>query len=164
LRDFDFIISNAYAADVLRKVFGMGYRKVKKRAFQGNSKRSLVLRQQCALRMFPILNSDTVIVNLDESFLNDADGRHKKWRVRNQANTVTEKAIAPRLNMFSAIDTQGRSYFSITYENTDDTVFCLFMQKLVAKIKAERPDFRKNTVFQFDGASPHLSEKTKQFL
>ena len=114
--------------------------------------------------MFPILNSDTVIVNLDESFLNDADGRHKKWRVRNQANTVTEKAIAPRLNMFSAIDTQGRSYFSITYENTDDTVFCLFMQKLVAKIKAERPDFRKNTVFQFDGASPHLSEQTKQFL
>ena len=43
-------------------------------------------------------------------------------------------------------------------------LYSLLMQKLVAKIKSERPDFRTNTVFQFDGASPHRDDQTKKFL
>ena len=37
-------VSNDYVGNMLRKDFGMRYKKIKTQAFQGNSQRSLVLR------------------------------------------------------------------------------------------------------------------------
>ena len=42
---YDIKVSKQYVADVLKNCRGMAYRKVKKVSFQGNSYRSLVLRQ-----------------------------------------------------------------------------------------------------------------------
>ena len=41
---YDFKVTAAYVGRVLRQVFGMRFKKVKKVAFLGNSKRSLCLR------------------------------------------------------------------------------------------------------------------------
>ena len=55
---------------VLRKDLHMGYRMVKTVTVQANSERCLVLRQQYALRMLPLLESGRRIINIDESWLN----------------------------------------------------------------------------------------------
>jgi hypothetical protein len=51
-----------------------------------------------------------------------------------------------------AMSTDGKIYFSFTQVNTDARVFCIFMTKLVEKLTAEEPDWRKNTVLLIDGA------------
>ena len=39
--------------------------------------------------------------------------------------------------MIAAVDTEGRCYMSILQVNSDSEVFCLFIQKLLAKLTSE---------------------------
>ena len=55
---------------VMRKELNMGYRRATIVTVQGNSERCLVLRQQYALKMLPLLESGKRIINVDESWLN----------------------------------------------------------------------------------------------
>ena len=59
-----------FVRQVLRKELRMGYRMAKSVALQANSERCLVLRQQYALKMLPLLESGRRIINVDESWLN----------------------------------------------------------------------------------------------
>ena len=131
---FNIKVENTYVSTVFRQAFDMRYKKIQRVAFQGNSERSLVLRNLCAKTYFDLLNGDTVLINIDESFFIDTEFRTKKWRLRGETNGVNEKGIAPRLNVFGAVDTDGRVYMSITQVINNHSVFCVFMQKLVAKL------------------------------
>lgn len=142
----------------------MRYKKVQKTAYQGNSQRSLVLRHLCAKDMLDILNGDMIVINIDESSFIEADYRRQKWRQRQETNSISQKDISPRINVFAAIDTEGRSYLSITQCINNHEIFCLYLSKLVSKLQKERPNFRENTIFQLDGASMHTSEKTRNYL
>ena len=142
----------------------MRYKKVQKVAYQGNSQRSLVLRQLCAKSMLDILNGDMIVINIDESSFIEADYRRQKWRMRQETNSISQKDISPRINVFAAIDTEGRSYLSITQCINNHEVFCLYISKLLKKLQEERPNFRENTIFQLDGASIHTCEKTRSYL
>ena len=55
---------------VLRKDMGLGFRLAKTVPIQVNLERSLVLRQQYALKMLPLLEANRRIINVDESWLN----------------------------------------------------------------------------------------------
>ena len=107
-------VNDQYVAQVLRQEFGMRYKKVQKVAYQGNSQRSLVLRHLCAKTMLDILNGDMIVINIDESSFIEVDYRRQKWRKRQETNSISQKDMTPRINVFAAIDTEGRSYLSIT--------------------------------------------------
>jgi hypothetical protein len=77
--------------------------------------------------MLSILNEGKVVVNLDESWLSEADFRRKKWRLRGQTNSVKERVITPTVNMIAAIDTEGSLYLSMNQVKTDYEVFCAFV-------------------------------------
>ena len=64
--------------------------------------------------MLDILNGDMIVINIDESSFIEADYRRQKWRRRQETNSISQKDISPRINVFAAIDTEGRSYLSIT--------------------------------------------------
>ena len=49
---------------------GLGFRLAKTVPLQVNLGRSLVLRQQYALKMLPLLEANRRIINVDESWLN----------------------------------------------------------------------------------------------
>ena len=66
----------------------MAYRKVKKIAFQGNSARSMVLRQKCSKKIIELLEQGKRLLFLDESFILDSSMTHSKWRLRNQTNAT----------------------------------------------------------------------------
>ena len=52
---------------------GLGYRMSRKVPVQDNSERCLVLRQQYAMRMLPLLKDGKRILNIDESWLNESN-------------------------------------------------------------------------------------------
>ena len=114
--------------------------------------------------MLDILKTDTVVINIDESSFIESDYRTRKWRKKGETNSVSTKEISPRINVFAAIDTEGRVYLSLTQCINNHEVFCLYMQKLVAKLAKDRPNFKNDTVFQLDGASMHRSIESRNFM
>ena len=85
----------------------MRYRKVHQIALSANSERSLVLRQQWALRLFRQDLSEIVILNLDETWLGMSDFRRRKWQAPDSKNSVAAFQMTPRVSMLTAIDTLG---------------------------------------------------------
>ena len=67
-----------------------------------------------AKKMLALLQQGKRIINVDETWLPHLDFRNKKWRQRGEANTVSSKALSPKVNMIAAIDTDGRLYLSLT--------------------------------------------------
>ena len=59
---------------------GLKYMKAKHISMQGNSERSLVLRQQWALRFFELDFKAINIINVDETWLGMTDFRRMHWR------------------------------------------------------------------------------------
>ena len=68
--DYGLEVSRPLTRVVLRKEMRLGYRLAKMVAVQCNSERCLVLRQQFAVRMIPLLEAGRRIINVDESWLN----------------------------------------------------------------------------------------------
>ncbi len=104
---------------VLKGELGLGYRMAKKVPVQSNTERCLVLRQQYALKMLPLLIEGKRILNVDESWLNESSFTRKMWCPGSAAATVTLRSVTPRLSLIAALDTDGRVYFTLTQANTD---------------------------------------------
>ena len=85
--------------------------------------------------MLDILNGDMIVINIDESSFIEVDYRRQKWRKRQETNSISQKDMTPRINVFAAIDTDGRSYLSITQCVNNNEVFCLYISKLLKKLQ-----------------------------
>ena len=120
-------VKRKYVATVMKQCCDMTYRKVKFVPCQTNSDRNLVMRHLCARKLLTLLKSGTRILNIDQSWLNEAEFRRRKWCPRSESNSVKQWAVRPRVSLFVAIDTEGRIYFSISIVPTDSEVFCLFI-------------------------------------
>ena len=91
-------VDDRLVREVMRKEMRLGYRQVKTVPIQSNSERCLVLRQQYALRMLPLLESGCFskqpahrIFNVDESWLNGTRFLRRMWAPSDAAVTVTDK-------------------------------------------------------------------------
>ena len=98
----------------MRKEMHLGYRHIRVQPVQVNTQRCLVLRQQYAFKMLPLLESKRRIINVDESWMNNTRFVRKMWLPSNVASTITDKQVQPRISLLVAIDTDGRIYFSLT--------------------------------------------------
>jgi len=66
---------------VMKEELGMSYKKIKPVAWQANSTRNLILRQQFALSMLSNLRGKyTTVINVDETWLGMTDFRRMKWQ------------------------------------------------------------------------------------
>ena len=74
----------------MRKDLRMGYRKTALVTIQGNSERCLVLRQQYALKMLPLLQSGRRIINVDESWLNQTIFVRRVWVPTDGTGSITD--------------------------------------------------------------------------
>ena len=109
----------------------MRYRMAKKIPKQANSTRCLVLRQQYAMEMLPLLRNGTRIINIDESWLSETNFTRMMWSRANKPATVPTSPITHRLALIVALDTNGRVYYSLTQANTDQNVMLAFLTQLV---------------------------------
>ena len=76
------------------------------------------------------LNKGTRVINIDESWLPHLNFRRRSWRKRGEANTIGKKQISYKVNVISAVDTEGNVYLSLTQFNTDSNVMMTFMSRL----------------------------------
>ena len=79
-------------------------------------------------------------------------------------NSIPTKEVSPRITIFAAIDTQGRSFMALTTAKTTSEVVCLFLKGLATKLGRQDAQFKEKTVFQFDSASYHHSLITRNYL
>ena len=103
-----------FVRQVFRKDLCMGYRQAKTVPIQGNSERCLVLRQQYALRLLPLLESGKRIINVDESWINQTRFLRRMWVPSDAAGSITDKQVAPRISLLVALDTDGKMWCALT--------------------------------------------------
>ena len=142
----------------------MSYRKIIHTAYLANSDRSLVLRQEFAKLMLPLLASKKRIINIDESSVPFLDFRHHKWHSKAEKNSISRKDLTQKVNMIVAIDTQGKVYAALTQVNTDSDVMVSFLSRLVTVLKAEDRDWLHNTILLTDCAKYHKSAATRKMF
>ena len=107
-------VSSKLVSHVMRKDMHMGYRLARTVPLQSNSERCLVLRQQYAMRMLPLLEAGRRIINVDESWLNGTRFLRRTWAPTDAAATFTDKQVAPRISLIAALDTDGRIWCALT--------------------------------------------------
>ena len=149
---------------VMKDDMGLAYRMIKRIPVQANQKRCLVLRQQYALVMLPLLRDGTTILNIDESWLNSTSFTHSAWSKPGTSATISEKPISYRIALIAALDTEGRIYYSLTQANTDQNVMMVYLQYLLDLLDLERPSWKDDTVLLLDGARYHTGSQVREYL
>ena len=111
----------------MRQDLRMGFRLAKQVPIQSNEERFLVLLQQYALKMLPLLESGKRIINVDESWLNQTKFLRKIWAPTDAPATFSFKQVAPRISLILSLDTEGRMWFALTQANTDTDIMTIYL-------------------------------------
>jgi hypothetical protein len=154
-------------ADEVRKTMlemGLRYKKVNQIAMTANSERSLVLRQQFAIKLLKQNPQNKVLLNLDETWLGMSDWRRRKWQAPGSNNSVAAFQLTPRVSMLTAVDTLGNVYMALAQSNSNQQMMSLFWKGLCMKLDRERPGWRSNTLWTLDGAAYHSGEESLNTL
>ena len=114
--------------------------------------------------MLDLLSKGKRVLNVDESWINQTNFQRKVWAKKGLPASVTCKAVAPRISLIAALDTDGRIFFSMTQVNTDQKVMMVFLAYLIQKLDQETPGWRQDTYVLLDGARYHTGEDIRDFL
>ena len=79
-------------------------------------------------------------------------------------NSVTKKAIQPRVSMIVGLDTCGHVYLSLVQGNSNSKIMEIFFQKLAKKLEMENPKYRDSVVILLDNAAYHTCASTLAVL
>lgn len=108
----------------------MRFKKTKKISCIDNSDRSLILRQQYAIKMLELLKDEYRIICIDQSWLGESNFIRRKYKSFGSTNSIEEKSVNPRIPMIAGVDTDGNIYLSLTQVNTDTEIMKMFLSKL----------------------------------
>jgi hypothetical protein len=155
------VVGAKIVREVLRTDLNLSYLKAKKLNPQVNADRALVLRQQYALEMLKLLNSNKRVINVDETWLNETSHTRRTWAPKDGTGNMVLNPVTPRLAMIAAIDTDGHVWFALSHANTDSNMMALFFWHLAKALDRESPGWQDQTVFLLDNASYHSSAETR---
>ena len=79
-------------------------------------------------------------------------------------NTAPDKTLSQKLNIITAMSSDGDVWIALTICNTDSNVLMLFMTHLANALTKEAADWRSSTVFLLDGVSNKLSFLNEMYL
>ena len=68
-------------------------------------------------------------------------------------NTAPDKVLSQKVNIITAMASDGEVWIALTTRNTDDDVLMLFMTHLTNELTKHYKDWRSSTVFLLDGVS-----------
>ena len=66
--------------------------------------------------------------------------------------------------MVTALDTDGRVYFSLSHANTDQDTYMLFLRHLIAQLDHETPGWQESSVILADNAPYHVGAQAREYL
>ena len=93
--------------------------------------------------------------------MNETSFIRKVWGKKDGEGNVVLNSVSPRISMIAAIDNCGNVWFTLSHSNTDSNMIALFLLKLSKTLDSEQPGWSDNTVFLWDNASYHASERTE---
>ena len=93
--------------------------------------------------------------------MNETSFIRKVWGKKDGEGNVVLNSVSPRISMIAAIDNYGNVWFTLSHSNTDSNMIALFLLKLSKTLDSEQPGWSDNTVFLWDNASYHASERTE---
>ena len=93
--------------------------------------------------------------------MNETSFIRKVWGKKDGEGNVVLNSVSPRISMIAAIDNSGNVWFTLSHSNTDSNMIALFLLKLSKTLDSESPGWSDNTVFLWDNASYHASERTE---
>jgi len=114
--------------------------------------------------MLHLLEQRRRVINVDESWLNETTFQRKLWCPKAEAPSTARHAVAPRLSLIAALDTDGRVYFSLTQATTDQKVIMAFLSYLAQTLDEETPGWREDSYILLDGARYHTGEEIREYL
>jgi hypothetical protein len=114
--------------DVMKQDLGMKYAKIKTVSLHSNSVINLVLRQRFAIHLIQAMALTRRVINIDETWLGMGDFRRMKWQAPGTNNSVPAYQMAPRVSMFTALDTLGNVYVSLAQSNSNESMMSLNLQ------------------------------------
>ena len=112
----------------------------------------------------PLLEAGRRIINVDQSWLNGTRFIRRIWVPSDSAGTFSDKQVAPRISLISALDTDGNIWFSLTQVNTDSDVMTTFLRYLTRQLDLETPGWQENSTILLDNASWHSNVIMKERL
>ena len=71
-------------------------------------------------------------------------------------NTMVDKTLSVKINIITAINTEGKVYVALTQCNTDSEVLTMFMSRLAETLTKESPGWRDNSIFLLDGVGASI--------
>ena len=157
-------MTDKFIGDVLKHQMHLKYKRIKMIAWKGNSERCLVLRQQCAKYLLQQMNEGAILVSVDQSWLSTMGYTRRKWRSRNETNSVPVKQLSPKINLIGACDSEGGVYNACTQTNTTSKVMITYLMYLHEEVCARYPDRIQKVLYLLDGAGYHRSQETRQFV
>ena len=76
---------------------------------------------------------------MDQSWLNQTRFIRRIWVPSDAPGSVSDKQVAPRISLLTALDSEGRIWCSLTQANTDANVMTMFLQYLFRQLDQESP-------------------------
>ena len=71
-------------------------------------------------------------------------------------NTAPDKVLSQKINIITAMSSDGEVWIALTTCNTDSDVLMLFMTHLANVLTKESADWRSSTIFLLDGVSKFI--------
>jgi len=162
--EFNMSVGSKFVRYIMKREMKLVYHRCRKIQPRANSERCLVLRQQYALSLLQLLDQGKRIINVDETWLNETSFQRMAWTRPERTASMPLRPITPSLAMISALDTDGRIYFSLSHANTDQDTFMLFMRHLVAKLDSETPGWQENSIILLDNAPYHVGTEARSYI
>lgn len=103
--------------------------------------------------MFEVYQTGQRVINVDESWIPVSDFNRRRWRRRGLDNSAPDKTLSQKVNIITAMSSDGEVWVALTTCNTDSNVLMLFMSKLANTLTKEQSNWRSSTVFLLDGVS-----------
>ncbi len=91
----------------------MVYKRVGILTPQHNLHKNLLQRQFAASKYIELLESDKVLVNIDESTFRQTDNRKMSWIATGSYNVVSYSQRLNQVNIIAAVTSDGRCMFTV---------------------------------------------------
>ena len=112
-----------------------------------------------AIKLLDLIKQGKRIINVDQTPVGDSVFVTKGWMGKSEKLSTHTHFIKPRITMQCAIGDHGELFFALMQANSNVRTMELFMTHLCWKLDKLRADWRRDTVFQLDGASWHVSKE-----
>ncbi len=83
-----------------------------------------------------------IIINIDETWMNQTDFLRKKWRLKRRTNSMPEITLSNRVSLIAAIDIMGEIYLTVSQSNTSSQIMGMFLFHLVNLLTKKDPNWR----------------------